>query len=186
MGEVEKPGTYALTGRVTLVDVRSQAGGAGKAAGRQAIVVRAPEAGGPLAPGASGSATLRVNLRRLLEGDRGEDLVLQSGDTVYVPRMTAVFILGEVAKPGTYALEKDTSPLEGVTLAGGFTDRAAAAGARILRKQSEGTQESIEVDLSGADPRARDLVLVEGDTLLIPRGNTFFVSGEVKKPGAYQ
>src|SRR5207249_11102264 len=84
------------------------------------------------------------------------------------------------------ARAKGTGPLEGVTLAGGVTDRAAAAGARILRKQSEGTQESIEVDLSGADPRARDLVLVEGDTLLVPRGNTFFVSGEVKKPGAYQ
>ena len=127
-----------------------------------------------------------MSLKKLLEGDRSENLILQNGDTVYIPKVTSVFILGEVVKPGAYALEKDTSPLEGVTLAGGFTDRAASASARILRKRSDGAQESIDIDLSGADRRARDLFLVEGDTLVIPRGNTFFVSGEVKKPGAYQ
>src|SRR5207249_11712448 len=126
------------------------------------------------------------SLKKLLKDDRSENLILQTSDTVYIPQVTSVFILGEVVKPGAYALEKDTSPLEGVTLAGGFTDRAASASARILRKRSDGAQESIDIDLSGADRRARDLFLVEGDTLLIPRGNTFFVSGEVKKPGAYQ
>ena len=42
----------------------------------------------------------------------------------------------------------------------------------------------IEIDLT--DPKAREVHLAEGDTLLVPRGNTFFVSGEVRKPGAYQ
>jgi len=186
LGEAEKPGTYALTGQVSLVDVLSQAGGPAKGAGRQVIVVRAPKAEAPVAPGASGATTFTVSLKKLLEGDRSENLILQNGDTVYIPKVTSVFILGEVVKPGAYALEKDTSPLEGVTLAGGFTDRAASASARILRKRSDGAQESIDIDLSGADRRARDLFLVEGDTLVIPRGNTFFVSGEVKKPGAYQ
>ena len=31
-----------------------------------------------------------------------------------------------------------------------------------------------------------EVYLAEGDTLLVPRGNSFFVSGEVRKPGAYQ
>ena len=35
LGEAEKPGTYALTGQVSLVDVLSQAGGPAKGAGRQ-------------------------------------------------------------------------------------------------------------------------------------------------------
>jgi polysaccharide export outer membrane protein len=186
LGEAERPGTYALTGRDTLVDVLSQAGGPGKAAGRHVLVVRAPSAEGPLAPGASGSTTLRVDIKKLLEGDRAENRALQNGDTIFIPKITAVFILGEIAKPGAYTLDKETNALEAVTLAGGFTERAAPGGAKVLRKRADGTQETLEIDLSGADARARELALAEGDTLLIPRGNAFFVSGEVRRPGPYQ
>jgi polysaccharide biosynthesis/export protein len=185
LGEVEKPGAYPLTGQVRLVDLLSQAGGAGKAAGRVVVVVRASKADTPSAPDASGSTTMRINLKRLIEGDGTENIVLQSGDTVFVPKVTSVFVLGEVVKPGAYALEKDTSPLEAVTLAGGLTDTAASTGAKLIRKRDDGSQETLELDLSGATPRARELLLVEGDTLLVPRGTTYFVSGEVKKPGGY-
>jgi polysaccharide biosynthesis/export protein len=186
LGEAEKPGTYPLTGRATLLDVLSQAGGPGKAAGRQIVVVRFPKSEGPVVPGTAGSKTLRVNLKKLLDGDASENLVLESGDTIYVPKQTSFFVLGEVRKPGAYALEKETSALEAITLAGGFTERAAPSGAKVLRKRSDGSQETIPVDLSGADPRARELGLAEGDTLLVPAGNSFYVMGEVKKPGAYQ
>jgi polysaccharide export outer membrane protein len=184
LGEVEKPGTYAMTGPTTLLDVLSQAGGPGRNAGRQVVVVRFPASESPVALGAAGSVTLRANLKRLLGGDGGENLLLQNGDTVFVPKLTSFFVLGEVLKQGAFAMEKETTALEAVTLAGGFTDRAAPNGAKILRKREDGVQESIEIDLS--DPKAREVHLAEGDTLLVPRGNTFFVSGEVRKPGAYQ
>jgi len=184
LGEVEKPGTYALTGATTLLDALSQAGGPGKNAGRQVLVVRFPKSEGPTNPGAAGSVSLRANLKRLLDGLPGENLPLQNGDTVYIPKLTSFFVLGEVVRQGAYAMEKETTALEAVTLAGGFTDRAAPAGAKILRKHADGTQEAIDVDLT--DPRARDVQLAEGDTLQVPRGNTFFVSGEVRRPGAYQ
>jgi polysaccharide biosynthesis/export protein len=184
LGEVEKPGTYAMTGQTTLLDVLSQAGGPGKNAGRQVVVVRFPTSEGPVTPGAAGSVTLRSNLKRLLDGEGKENIALQNGDTVFVPKLTSFFVLGEVLRQGAYAIEKETSTLEAVTLAGGFTDRAAPGGAKILRKNPDGSQETIEVDLT--DPKAREVHLAEGDTLLVPRGNTFFVSGEVRKPGAYQ
>jgi polysaccharide export outer membrane protein len=184
LGEVEKPGTYAMTGQTTLLDVLSQAGGPGKTAGRQVVVVRFPTSEGPVTPGAAGSVTLRANLKHLLDGDGKENIVLQNGDTVFVPKLTSFFVLGEVLRQGAYAIDKETSALEAVTLAGGFTDRAAPSGAKVLRKGPDGAQETIEVDLS--DPKAREVHLAEGDTLLVPRGNTFFVSGEVRKPGAYQ
>jgi polysaccharide export outer membrane protein len=186
LGEAEKPGTYALTGQLTLLDVLSQAGGPGKAAGRQVIVVRGAQVDGPAAAGAAGTTTLRVNLQRLLAGDPGENPVLQNGDTVYLPKVTAFFVLGEVQRQGSYVMEKDTTVLEAITLAGGFTDRAAPSGTRILRKRADGAQETIEVDLSSADARSREVAVAEGDTILVPRGNTFFVSGEVRRPGAYQ
>lgn len=184
LGEVEKPGTYVLTGQTSLLDVLAQAGGPGKSAGRQVVIVRLPKSEGPATPGAAGSVTLRANLQRLLDGLPGENVNLQNGDTVFVPKLTSFFVLGEVVRQGAYAMEKETTALEAVTLAGGFTDRAAPAGATIHRKKADGTQESIAVDLTG--PKAREVQLAEGDTLLVPRGNTFFVSGEVRKPGAYQ
>ena len=184
LGEVEKPGTYAMTGLTTLLDVLSQAGGPGKNAGRQVVVVRAPSSEGPVSPGAAGSVTLRANLKRLLDGDGGENFPLQNGDSVFVPKLTSFFVLGEVLRQGAYGMEKETSALEAVTLAGGFTDRAAPSGGRILHKRPDGGQDTIDIDLT--DPKARDVYLGEGDTLVVPRGNTFFVSGEVRKPGAYQ
>ena len=185
LGEAEKPGTYALTGRATLLDILSQAGGPSRTAGRQVVVVRFPKSEGPVTPGAAGSVTLRANLKKLLDGDASENLVLQNGDTVFVPKVTSFFVLGEVQRQGAYAMDRETTLLEAVTLAGGFTDRAAPVGVRVLRKQPDGSQETMEVDLSGADPRAREMLLAEGDTLLIPRGNTFFVSGEIRRPGSF-
>jgi polysaccharide export outer membrane protein len=186
LGEADKPGTYFLTGRSTLLDVLSQAGGPSKFAGRQAVVVRLPKADGPVTPGAAGSTTIRVSLRKLLDGDSSENLPLENGDTVYIAKQTSFYVMGEVKKPGAFVLEKETSALEAITLAGGFSERAASSVSKVLRKQPDGSQETIPIDLSGADPRARDFLLAEGDTVLVPAGNTFYVMGEVKKPGAYQ
>jgi polysaccharide export outer membrane protein len=184
LGEAEKPGTYALTGQATLLDVLSQAGGPSKTAGREVVVVRFPTSEGPVAPGAAGSRTLRTNLKRLLDGDASANIALQNGDTIFVPKLTSFFVLGEVQRQGSFTIDKETSALEAATLAGGFTDRAAPSGAKLLRKRPDGTQDTIDVDLT--DPRSREVMLAEGDTLMVPRGNTFFVSGEVRRPGAFQ
>lgn len=184
LGEVAKPGTYALTGQLSLLDIFSQAGGPTKVAGRDILVVRAPAAEGPAAPGAAGTTTVRVNLGRLLDGDAAENLALESGDTIYLPKQVGIFLLGEVRRPGAYGLERDTTALEAITMAGGLTERAVLSAARLLRKKSDGTQETTDVDLTGS--KARETLLSDGDTLLIPAGNTFYVLGEVRKPGAYQ
>lgn len=186
LGEAEKPGTYPLTGRATLLDVLSQAGGPARTAGRQAVIVRFPKSEGPVTPGTAGSTTLRANLKKLLDGDGSENIVLESGDTIYLPKQTSFFVLGEVKKPGAFALEKETSALEAVTLAGGFTDRAAPTVAKVLRKRADGNQETLAINLGGSDSRAREFLLAEGDTILVPAGNSFYVMGEVRKPGAYQ
>jgi polysaccharide biosynthesis/export protein len=186
LGDAEKPGTYPLTGRSSLLDILSQAGGPAKTAGRQVVVVRFPKSEGPITPGVAGSTTFRVNVKKLLDGDASENIQLENGDTVYVPKQTSFFVLGEVKKPGAYALEKETSALEAITVAGGFTERAAPSAAKVLRKRADGNQETLAIDLSGADPRAREFAVAEGDTILVPTGNSFYVMGEVKKPGAYQ
>jgi polysaccharide export outer membrane protein len=186
LGEADKPGTYYLTGEVRLIDVLSQAGGPGKSAGQDVQVIRGPKVGGPVTPGAAGSTTLRVNLRKLLDGDPTDNLILQDGDTIFIPKSASFFVQGEVRKPGAYALEKATTAVDAITMAGGLTDRAAPATGAVLRKRPDGSQQRIPLDLSGADPRAREVALVDGDTVVVPAGNTFYILGEVKKPGAYQ
>ena len=183
LGEVAKPGVYPLTGATSLLDVLSQAGGQTAAAGGSLLVTRAPAANGA-APAAAGEV-LRVNVKKLLDGDPASNLRLQNGDTVFFPRLATFFVLGEVQRQGGFALERETTVLDAISLAGGLTGRAAPRSAKILRKQLDGPLTTIELDLSGADPRAREVPLKDGDTLLIPAGDLFFVLGEVARPGAF-
>ena len=58
-----------------------------------------------------------------------EEFVADPNVTVIVEdiRSFKVFIVGEVAKPGAYALKSDTSVLQALAMAGGFDEAAVAA-----------------------------------------------------------
>jgi polysaccharide export outer membrane protein len=186
LGEAEKPGLFYLTGPTTLLELLSKAGGLSKAAGKDLVLVRT-EKGKGAGPAVAGSTVLlRLDVRKIQAGDVKENILLQNGDMMFVPKASAFFVLGEVNKAGTFALDKEISVLEAVTLAGGFSGAAAPAGVKVLRRTAEGKQETISIDLSGAVPRDKNFRLEDGDTVMVPKGNTFFVFGEVKKPGAYQ
>jgi len=184
LGEADKPGLFYLTGPTTLLEVLSKAGGVSKIAGKELVLVRAQAAG----PGgrAAGSSILRLDLRKIQAGDVKENILLENGDMMFVPKAQAFFVLGEVRSAGTFPLDKVTSVLEAVTIAGGFSGSAAPSGVKVLRRGASGRQETISLDLSGPVPKDKNFQIEDGDTVLVPKGNTFFVFGEVKKPGAYQ
>jgi polysaccharide export outer membrane protein len=186
LGDAEKPGLFYLTGPTTLLEMLSKAGGLSRTAGKDLVLVRSegPKTGG--APGVTSTVLLRFDLRKIQAGDVKENILLQNGDMMFVPKASAFFVLGEVNKPGTFPLDKEIAVLEAITLAGGFSGTAAPSGAKVLRRTAEGKQETISIDLSGAVPRDKNFRLEDGDTVMVPKGNTFFVFGEVKKPGAYQ
>lgn len=181
LGEAEKRGVFYLTGPSTLLDILSQAGGLSKVAGKQVVVVRNHRA-----PGSTGNTILRLNMDKIQAGDAKENVRLEDEDTIFVPKAHAFFVLGEVKKAGTYPLDKATSVLEAVILAEGFTEKAAPSGAKVIRRNPDGKEETFALDLSGKFPKDRDFKIQDGDSLLIPKGNTFFVFGEVRKPGSYQ
>jgi len=189
LGEAEKPGSYPLMGTANVLEIVSQAGGFSKTAGKQLVLLR-PQQGQTAAAGqagASGNTIRRLSIDKIQAGDASENIQVEDGDTIFIPKQNAFFVLGEVTKPGTFPLEKEgTTILEAVTIAGGFTQRAAPFGTKVIRKLPDGRQETIPVDLSGAVPAKRDFKIQDGDSVLVPRGNTFFVFGEVKKPGDYQ
>jgi polysaccharide export outer membrane protein len=184
LGEAEKPGLYYLTGPTTLVEMLSRAGGLGKTAGRELLILRTTK---DERPGArAGTTILRLDMRKVMAGDVKDNVAVQPDDMIFVPKAQAFFVLGEVRKPGTYAIERDTNILEAITQAEGFTDKAAASGVKVLRRLPDGKQETVALDMSGAVPKEKGFKLQDGDTIMVPKGNSFFVFGEVKKPGAYQ
>ena len=54
-------------------------------------------------------------------------------------------------KPGAYQLDRTTTILEGITMAGGFTEKAAPGRTRVLRSSPTG-QQGIMVDVTDLAP----------------------------------
>ncbi len=183
LGETERAGIFYLTGPTTLLEILSKAGGISKTAGKQLVVVRgaSPGNGGS----SRGSTILRFDLAKIQAGDVNENIRVEDEDTIFIPKAQAFFVLGEVKNAGTLPLDKGTSVLEAITLAGGFNERAAPSGVKVIRRSAEGKQETVPLDLSGTIPKDGEFPVQDGDTILVPKGNTFFVFGEIKRPGAY-
>jgi len=166
LGEVRAPGSYTLSGDMTLIEALSRAGSTTPAASDQILIVRpAPgKATGPTMPDlASDSTVLKINIRDLQEGDLTKNAALKDGDTIVVPKAQAVYVFGQVKAPGAYAVSKGTSVLQALSLAGGVTDRGSTGRLKIVRTV-EGKNREIKAKLTDT--------VEPGDTLIV--GERFF------------
>jgi polysaccharide export outer membrane protein len=81
-----------------------------------------------------------------------------------------VYISGEVMKPGVYRLREETSILQIIPMAGGFTDWAKQRKILIIRKEN-GKEKRFTVDykkaMKGDDPSS-NIILKPGDTIIVP------------------
>lgn len=101
----------------------------------------------------------------------GKDILLQSGDTIDIPKITGdIFLLGEVNKQGVYEYKENQKLLELLTLAGGWTVNADISNVKIIRETQKG-KETIEVDISKAlsGEEIQTPVLKSGDYVYIPK-----------------
>lgn len=140
IGEVSRPGLYELPGQTTFLELLSRAGGLTKDAGEKAIVKRRLD---------QGEQSFTIDLRRLVEkGDTTADMGLQDGDSIYIQKAGFFYVTGEVKKPDAYKFEEGTSVLKAITMAGGFTDKAAEKRIKIKRKEGgkENTLEKVGLD----------------------------------------
>jgi polysaccharide export outer membrane protein len=167
LGAAERPGLYYLTGPTTLLDLLSKAGGFASTAGKQVLLIR------NTGPSDSPGAALRLSLDKIQAGDPSENTRVQSQDIVIVSKAQvpgSYFVFGEVQKPGAYPIDKETNILEGITLAGGFTPKAAPGRTRVIRSTPQG-QKVIEVDMNDIIRRgreARSVMLQESDFVVVP------------------
>ena len=85
----------------------------------------------------------------------------------------AIYVLGEVAKPGKYPLKTKTTLLQGITVAGGFTSIAARNRLVVFRFNDNSNNGSEKLRASYDDIVMRDgsqqnVELKPGDTIVVP------------------
>jgi polysaccharide export outer membrane protein len=158
LGEVRSPAEYQLTGDMTLLAALARAGGPLPSGGREAVIVRA-QRHGPGATGAGDAEIIKVDLTALQAGNLNLNIALIDGDTVTIPKAQSVFVSGQVKTPGAYAVERDTTVLQVLSLAGGLTDRGADGRIRIQRTLNG---KKIEIRAKLAD------IVLPGDTIIVP------------------
>ncbi len=133
------------------------------------------------------TSEIASHLEQLLEKDYYVDVQLQVEIEKYHSK--PVTVLGEVARPGTYYLEGQTSLYKILAEAGGLS---ASAGQFVeLRRIEEvdGVQQPLVRTygttslFSGAE--GRDVILQQGDVITVSAKQRFFITGEVAKPGQY-
>ena len=106
--------------------------------------------------------TIQKGLLNYIKEPQVSVIVLQ----VNAPRY---FVIGNVAKPGTYPLRSDTSILQALSLAGGFTQFASPRSIKLIRNTA-GKQEVRKVNyynLIDEDGKGNYL-LRSGDTVVVP------------------
>jgi polysaccharide export outer membrane protein len=176
MGKVRRPGLYELHGQTTFLELLSKAGGLDLSAGDRAFIKRKPEGRGE-----EGKVVV-VDLKLLIEkGDTTHDVAIMDGDSIFIAEAGVFYITGEVKRPNAYKLEKGTTVIKAITIAGGFTDTAARDRVIVVRAAG-GAEETITIGTGGA---SWDNPILNGDSIYIPKAGTFYVTGEVKKAGAY-
>jgi polysaccharide export outer membrane protein len=164
LGAVRTPGSLNISGRWTLLQAISAAGGITENAGKKIFVLRKSENGL--------SDMLEIDTEDLFRNSNPMwNIPIVPGDVVNVaPRRTIrIFCLGEFKSPGALEFSSDdrVSLLTVVAKAGGLTDRASGK-IRIKRKTADGKDTEIIVNwsrvLSGKD---RDPILEANDVIVV-------------------
>jgi polysaccharide export outer membrane protein len=104
-------------------------------------------------------------------GDATNNIILQAGDIVTVPHAGIVYALGAVGRPGGFVLVNDRAKmttLKLLALAGGLSRTAKKDRAVIIRKDNQGQQHEVAVDLKKVlEFQSEDVQLQPGDILFV-------------------
>ena len=189
-GAVKNPGMYELNFHPTMMDLIAKAGGVDEGRGNIAYVLRGNKSVGAtddlLAATTNTEALerdiikrepIRVDLQKLLDqGDMTENLVLESGDTVYIPlnkalnqTYTKVYVEGEVKAPGVFDYQPGLTAFSACIMAGGFAQYAAPNRARVIRSTKAGDQQIFKINLEKVQRGDEaDFPLEPGDRIFVP------------------
>ena len=99
-------------------------------------------------------------------------VTVSPGDTIYVPRVDVVYVLGDVGKPGGFPVDTNTNTLSAVqalTLAGSSKPSAVPSQAKLLRLMPDGTRMEMTIQLNKMQRgRIPDMPLQADDIIYVP------------------
>ena len=161
VGQVRKPGQHFLKGHSTLIDLITESAGLSDDAGNDITITRQVD---------GGIRQLHVNRQDLFSEDNEEfNLVLRMGDVVEVGEQERFFIQGEVARPGSYPLERGYTLMKAITVAGGLSQWANRKQVEVLREQ-DGQRQTLKLNLKAIGSRKeRDVELLPDDIIIVKR-----------------
>lgn len=163
IGAVKNPGNLGFSGRWTLLEALTAAGGVAEGHGGIVHVLRRAD------NGLSDQVTIQLD-DLLLRADPRVNIPIVANDLINVPASfnVTVYCLGQVQKPGslTFKSHERITVLAAIAQAGGLTDRAAS---KIqIRRQGAGTGQDLTVDykkiVAGKEP---DVELKQGDVIVV-------------------
>ena len=178
MGAVNRPGVQQVSGRKTLAEMLSLAGGLRPDAGPYIKITRQIELGEiPLhtarvdSSGHFTTADLRVK-DLLSAASPTENILIQPHDVITVPTAEMVYVVGAVKKPGNFALNEreSVSVLQALSMAEGLGPMPKAQDSKILRLvPGSDERKEIPVDLKKVmSGKAEDMALKANDILFVP------------------
>ncbi len=111
-------------------------------------------------------------------------------------RSQRIFVMGEVRSPGAYQLTGDMTIIEAIARAGSTTPAAADEALIVRPRGGQTTGPVLPTDSDSTVLRvnlreiqegalSKNILLRDGDTLLVQKARLVYVFGQVKAPGAY-
>jgi len=162
IGEVKTSGAFPISTPRPILDVLALAGGLTPEANRNILIERQGDTQNPISYFVSNNGRQAIT----------NQVIVNPGDTVVVPRAGIVFILGDVNRPGGFVMSNNESQLtllQGLALAGGATKTAKERHAHLIRAQAAGGYSDTEFSIGDLQKGKKpDMPLMAGDVLYIP------------------
>jgi polysaccharide export outer membrane protein len=161
MGQVRSPGSYPIGTSRPILDVLALAGGLTDLADRKVTIQRR-------ASQERVTFVVSNSANAALDGS----VAVFPGDTVLVAKAEVVYILGDVNRPGGFAMvtnDQKLSAVQAISLAGGTPPNAVPSHARLIRKQADGSHVEIPLQLSAMEKGKKpDIQLQPDDIVYVP------------------
>lgn len=140
LGQVSRPGRYPLeTFSTRLSEMLAIAGGI-SSTGDDVVIVTGTRGGKPF--------RREIDLAGMFLAQKMEnDLIVEGGDVLYVPRQPMFYIYGEVQRPGSNRVERNMTVRQALAQSGGLTPRGTERNFGVFRRGASGAIERIPLDL---------------------------------------
>lgn len=167
-GAVKKPLTFQASGSLTLLDAISRADGLADDAGPLILVSRSQA--GP--DGKPVLLTQRILVKALIDAsDPDLNLPLYGGEQIRVPEAGKVFVVGNVKKPGGFAIHdaSETTVLKALAISEGLLSYSGDQAYIYRLEGASGSKNEIPIPLKMIlDRKAPDVPLLADDILYVP------------------